>query len=387
MYNPFGKSVDELTESDLLETLPGKRESWTFEYKGPDKISDGEGIAKSIASFANMYGGWLFIGIDADSGNEPELADIEGIAGDEGCLTERVYQMCNSNLSPSPYVACSVVELESGGAVIVVHVPQSPNPPHILMKSGKVYVRSGDTTSPMDIVQDRQTLDRLYDRARENRDQVEALAAVHGRGALFIEKVRSAVRSTSIALMEDPSPVGAFAIVSYPAVAVPTLLELDATPSLAVDIMNRARKDADFSLADMLREFASPVYWRQWLDQYRYYTVTDRYCLFYLDCFAHVGIAKVAWPGEGSLNVAACAVTECVKYLPALCATAEAVYRDLGYLGLVNVACRVSFSDQEVRAPVEITAPALELSKTVKEMQRQMKLDLRRVAGLEDQAP
>ncbi len=44
MYNPFGKPVDELTEDDLLQTLPGKRESWIYEYKGPDKLKDMKSI-------------------------------------------------------------------------------------------------------------------------------------------------------------------------------------------------------------------------------------------------------------------------------------------------------------------------------------------------------
>ncbi len=387
MYNPFNESIDELTESDLRETLPGKRESWTFEYKGPGKITDGEGIAKSVASFANMYGGWLFIGIDANASNEPQIADVVGIPSEEGCLTERIYQMCNSNLSPSPYVACSVVKLGSGGSVIVVHIPQSPNPPHILMKTGKVYVRSGDTTNPLDVVRDRQKLDRLYDRARENRDRVEALAAAHDGGALLARMVLETCSQNCKNLELHPRAIGAFAIVSYPAVEVAAPLELGWGADPAVDLVKRVGTKVDPHSADTLEEFVRGVCWRRWLDQDRYYGVTDRYRLFYVDHFAHIGIAETVWPNALSNRVGADAVNECMEHLPALCDAAEFVYRDLGYLGPVNVVCRVALPDQGVRAPVGFTAPALELSKIVKGMQRQMQRDLRRVAGLDDQEP
>jgi hypothetical protein len=255
------------------------------------------------------------------------------------------------------------------------------------MSSGKVHVRSGDTTDPIDVVQDRQKLDRLYDRARENRERIEALAAAHGKGALLIEKVQAAFLDTCAALKERPPPVGAFAVVSCPAVEAPTMLDLDAAYEPVTDIVDRVSKEVEPYSADMLRDFARSVYWRQWLDQYRYYTVTDRHRLFYLDSFAHIGMAKTVRSKEHPHSVASGVVKECVEHLPVLCEVAQLVYQDLGYLGMVNLVCRLSLPDRQTISPVEISAPALELTSSVAAMESQAKLHLSRLTGLQDEAP
>jgi hypothetical protein len=56
-YNPFSKDLHELSASDLL-ILKDTAEGWFIEYKGqalPPKT-----VAKSLAAFANHYGGWIF---------------------------------------------------------------------------------------------------------------------------------------------------------------------------------------------------------------------------------------------------------------------------------------------------------------------------------------
>ena len=111
-----------------------------FEYKQAEKLSDTKGVAKSIASFANSHGGWLFVGIEAGDRNEPELDPIQGIPDGEGQLTERVSQLSQSRLSPPPYLNVAAVGLGGGGAVLLVHVPESPTPPHIALSDGKVHM-------------------------------------------------------------------------------------------------------------------------------------------------------------------------------------------------------------------------------------------------------
>ena len=59
-YNPFSKHLDDLEPSDL-SILRDVAEGWYVEYK--IAVPSPNSIAKSISSFANTYGGWLFYGV------------------------------------------------------------------------------------------------------------------------------------------------------------------------------------------------------------------------------------------------------------------------------------------------------------------------------------
>ena len=64
--NPFDKRIGEKLESNDLQVLISNNvaEGYFIEYKS--KFPSNKKIAKSIASFANTLGGWLFVGIKAD---------------------------------------------------------------------------------------------------------------------------------------------------------------------------------------------------------------------------------------------------------------------------------------------------------------------------------
>src|SRR5947209_2288430 len=65
-YNPFDKPIGEALTIDDLQLLITRSvsEGYFVEYKGQMQAKDK--IAKSIAALANTYGGWYFIGVDAD---------------------------------------------------------------------------------------------------------------------------------------------------------------------------------------------------------------------------------------------------------------------------------------------------------------------------------
>ncbi|GHU52304.1 hypothetical protein FACS1894200_12850 [Spirochaetia bacterium] len=63
MFNPFGKNLKDIQENDL-QNLHTVSEGWYIEYKSI--LPDSKKIAKSIASFANSYGGLYLIGVVAD---------------------------------------------------------------------------------------------------------------------------------------------------------------------------------------------------------------------------------------------------------------------------------------------------------------------------------
>jgi predicted HTH transcriptional regulator len=63
MYNPFNKKIEELTFDDLHTLIDNEvTEGFYLEFKS--NFQEPRKIAKSIASFANTYGGWYFIGVD-----------------------------------------------------------------------------------------------------------------------------------------------------------------------------------------------------------------------------------------------------------------------------------------------------------------------------------
>ena len=75
LYRPFADNLQELPPEDLIR-LRDVHEGWYAEYKG-ELIANRE-LAKSLSSFANQYGGWLFLGVAEDS-DENVAASFPGI--------------------------------------------------------------------------------------------------------------------------------------------------------------------------------------------------------------------------------------------------------------------------------------------------------------------
>jgi predicted HTH transcriptional regulator len=63
MYNPFDKRIEDLTFNDLKKLIDNEvTEGFYVEFKSD--FQQPQKIAKSIASFANTYGGWYLIGVE-----------------------------------------------------------------------------------------------------------------------------------------------------------------------------------------------------------------------------------------------------------------------------------------------------------------------------------
>ncbi len=187
--NPFQKPLQELKEPHLSK-LADFCEQMHVEYKGPGKWGQSEDIAKSIASFANAWGGWLFIGLDADKDNRPLVGpdQINGIPN-VGTPGETLYQVASDHLSPRPHFTVHIIEIGDAHFVAALAIPESPDPPHIHIQSGTVPVRDGNRTEPVRL-DDRTELNRLYRKAEANRAGVEALLDEHERGMRLTQYVR-----------------------------------------------------------------------------------------------------------------------------------------------------------------------------------------------------
>ena len=176
-YTPFDKRYDELSVSDL-ESLKEVREGWYVEYKS--QLPSTRDLAKSLSSFANQYGGWLFLGVDED-------ADSQTAGSFPGIENARVPVVLESLRNAAkdivrPQVAYQTrvlagpdetIGLNSDRSVVVVYVPEGSNTPYI-HNDGRIYIRVGDSSSPIPAT-DKATFDLLYRRGEDRRSYLKAL--------------------------------------------------------------------------------------------------------------------------------------------------------------------------------------------------------------------
>lgn len=167
-FNPFGnKTLSELQGSDLA-LLKSVSEGWYVEYK--ESTNGAKNIAKSISSFANQYGGWIFYGAKETKDGQNMLASCPGIAAEELDATHNlIRQTAASSLSPVPHFELRAingpvpqVDLPEGRFVYCVYVPKSNLTPHI-HNSGRIYRRVADSSNPV-AETDRHQLDLLWRR-------------------------------------------------------------------------------------------------------------------------------------------------------------------------------------------------------------------------------
>lgn len=168
MLDVFGKTLEDVTASDLAR-LRGVAEGWYVEYKRT--TLDSERIAKTLCSFANQYGGWLFLGVD-------ELPDHSGPGGFPGIpiaeratTEQRIRQAAQSHCSRAPFFEthfvvgpCSDPPIAADRFVAIVRVPPSDDVPHV-HSSGRIYRRIGSSSEPT-AENDRSMLDHLLDRQK-----------------------------------------------------------------------------------------------------------------------------------------------------------------------------------------------------------------------------
>lgn len=173
-YNPFNKPFREIQVADL-QMLSSVSEGWYVEYKG--QIPSAESIGKSISSFANQYGGWLFYGIDADSNGNNLPTSYPGIGVDEWSrVQDRLSSAASAHIAPVPFFESRFLQgpvdeigLGFGRGIVVVYVPRGIDAPFV-HSSGRIYRRVADQSTPVP-ENDRSALDQLWrrrDKARED---------------------------------------------------------------------------------------------------------------------------------------------------------------------------------------------------------------------------
>lgn len=195
-FNPFEKEIRELVFSDL-EILRGRSvpEGVYIEYKSD--FPNNTKIAHSIASFANMYGGWYFIGIETDADNVPIKFPGFDVSKHPN-PKETIRNIAVSHINPFPLFDSKLIKVDDKRGLLAVLIQESIEPPHIT-KDGRVYRRNGEGGDPV-AENDRYAIDRLYDRSKRFKEIVEDFC----QNEIVISKAQSGQGWLEIYLMTYP---------------------------------------------------------------------------------------------------------------------------------------------------------------------------------------
>lgn len=168
-YNPFDKQIGEITFDDLNLLIENEvTEGYYIEYKSD--FQETKKIAKSIASFANTYGGWYFIGIEDEEGTNIAKSIVGFDFNKHNQPKESIRQIAREHIHPIPYFDTKLLRGENGKYVLIVFIPESFETPHIV--GGVVYIRNGEESSPVKN-DNKHTLDRLYQKSMLLKEKVD----------------------------------------------------------------------------------------------------------------------------------------------------------------------------------------------------------------------
>jgi hypothetical protein len=110
----------------------------------------GSGLGAAVASFANMMGGWLILGIDEHrsgkslTGTTAVGFDFETNVDPQSHLGQKL----RSQVDPLPPFVADRREVD-GKTVIVIRVFESSDTPHVVTDTGAIYVRTSSGKTPV----------------------------------------------------------------------------------------------------------------------------------------------------------------------------------------------------------------------------------------------
>ena len=140
----FTKLAANITFSDIEEFCRESDEGVRVEYK-----REIQHIPKIVSSFANTLGGIFIIGVETDQNNRVKFP-IQGISNRNG-ISEQIQQSALTGIYPAvipEVIICDVPNTDN--VVVIIRVDESPQAPHAIQNSTRVYVRTGSITQPYD---------------------------------------------------------------------------------------------------------------------------------------------------------------------------------------------------------------------------------------------
>ncbi len=152
----MGKPLDTIAQEDLQALVDNKvREFKHIEYKQSlpsNKESDRKEFLGDVSSFANAAGGDLIYAMQAKDGVATKVSGLPGINVDQEIL--RLESMIRDGIRPRIHaVSTQPIKLDRAGVVLIIRVPRSWYPPHmvVLSRHDRFYTRSSNGKHPMDV--------------------------------------------------------------------------------------------------------------------------------------------------------------------------------------------------------------------------------------------
>ncbi len=163
------------------------------------KVDMPDDIGKTVAAFANTYGGIIMLGIEEaeypprskkQKQNIPKA--IPGITTKGGDIKSRITNKIVATVYPRPYFSISrPVEIPdlTDKAVVVIRVEESWTTPHMFIKDNKneIKIRVNDNNFPASLHE----IEWLFERRTSRRRQLSENISDHFFDELFITSVLS----------------------------------------------------------------------------------------------------------------------------------------------------------------------------------------------------
>jgi len=155
------KALKDITEKDLQNLIANQvPEDKTIDYKQTlhlEKPSDKKEVLKDISAFANTIGGHIIYGMKEKKGIPVELSGMA--VDDPDQIKQRIDNVIRDCVDPRIYgIDIQPVPLHNGNFSIVVRIPRSFNPPHMVTIGGhrQFYARTSSGTIPLSVQELRQ---------------------------------------------------------------------------------------------------------------------------------------------------------------------------------------------------------------------------------------
>ena len=143
----FTKLESDITFSDIQAFCDEYSEGVRVEYKQAIRH-----IPKIVSSFANTQGGIFIIGVRADNETNKVVA-IDGVSNPGG-LEEQIIQSASEGIYPAVHPEVIIREVpDTDNVVVIIRVTESPQAPHAIQNSTRVYIRTGSITQPYELAE------------------------------------------------------------------------------------------------------------------------------------------------------------------------------------------------------------------------------------------
>lgn len=143
----LGKDLNKVSKDDLLKFLQRNcRECENIDYK--TDLPKSNRLAEIISSFANVTGGYIFIGVEYNENDKIVVMPPKGVKSSRR-LNDAIIKMCKEKIYPGLVLEICSIKISSDNEILIVYVKESQYI-HIIKGSG-LHVRIDDQTHKIPI--------------------------------------------------------------------------------------------------------------------------------------------------------------------------------------------------------------------------------------------